>query len=49
MDVVVHVIRVESEAGHVVDDHLDSVVGPGLGVTQGVQLGLEERGEVEED
>ena len=49
VDVVVHVIRVESEAGHVVDHHLDGVIGPGLDVTQGVQLGLKELGDVEED
>ncbi len=49
MDVVIHVIRVESEAGHVVDHNLDGVVCPGLWVAQGVQLGLQELGDVEED
>ena len=46
MDVVVHVIRVKSEAGHVVDHNLDGVVGPSLGVGDGVQLSLEELGDV---
>lgn len=49
VDVVVHVVRVESEACHVVDHHLDGVVGPSLGVTYGVQLGLEELWDVEDD
>ena len=46
VDVVVHVVRVKSEAGHVVDHNLDGVVGPSLGVGEGVQLGLEELGNV---
>ena len=49
VDVVVHVIRVHSEAGHVVDHNLDGVVGPSPGVGDGVQLGLEELGDVKED
>lgn len=46
VNVVVHVIRVKSEARYVVDHNLDGVVGPSLGVGEGFQLGLEELGDV---
>ena len=49
MDVVVHVIRVQSEACHVVDHNVDGVICPSLRVANRVKLGLQELGDVEED